>query len=150
MYEGNMEVVNRINKSNPVSVFEFGCGTGKNLHNIDAAQKVGVDLSRVAIDDGLKTYPDLVLRWSDESILPSFRNNHYDVSFTISVLDHIEHPGWIIDQLKRISQKVYLFESNDTWHEFCYPHDYDGFTATGYEWDSPLIEAKYKLYEWVE
>lgn len=150
IYSLNKHIINLINQEMPKSVFEFGCGTGKNLSLIQAGERVGVDLSSNAIMDGWRKYKDISLTISDEGILKSFKDNQFDISFTISVLDHIPSPEaeGIVSELKRISSKVYIVESNDVWHSFCFPHDYEdmGLTKLDYSWISPKTGGEYNIW----
>jgi len=149
IYDGNKKIVEKVSGCKPLNVFEFGCGTGKNLNLVKAVNRWGIDLSKVAVEDGLKTYDGLDLWVGDESMLYFLREKIFDVSFTVSVLDHIPEIFEIVEQLKRISIKVFILESTDRWHLHCYPHDYGslGFKETGYTWKSPSVNALYRMYE---
>lgn len=149
IYECNKRIIGLINGMNPYSVLEYGCGTGKNLNLIRAERRVGIDLSRPAIVDGIKSYEGIDFIYSDEAILSSFRNKQFDVSFTVSVLDHIEDIDFILEQLKVVSGVIYALESKDKWQEYCYAHDYldMGFKDMNYGWKSPATGADYRLYE---
>jgi len=133
-------------------VLEFGCGTGKNLNIVVADYRCGVDISAVALEDGRRYYEGIHYVLGSEEYLGMLADSDFDVSFTLSVLNHIEVVGGIVEQLKRVSGRVYLMESQDKWHEFCWVHDYIGmgFVETGYEWRSPMSGALYKLYSWGE
>lgn len=150
IYEGNKKIIGIINNTNPKTVFEFGCGTGKNLNMVNAEYRCGVDLSKPAIDEGFRFYPGIHLILEDERILPMLGDKFFDVSFTVSVLDHIVSPTCeqIVEQLKRISKKVFVVESNDYWQPLCFSHGYEsmGFKITDYEWASPVTKAVYKMY----
>ncbi len=150
IYQGNKEVIKVINREKPRTVFEFGCGTGKNLNIVTAEYRCGIDISVPAIEEGKKFYPGIHLILEDETFLPTIRDKYFDVAFTVSVLDHILSPvcEQIVSELKRISKKLYVVESNDLWQPLCFPHDYQkmGFTKLDYEWISPSTKAKYFMY----
>jgi len=150
IYQGNKEVIKVINRQKPKRVFEFGCGTGKNLNIVTADYRCGIDLSVPAIEEGKKFYPDIHLILEDETFLPTIRDNYFDVAFTVSVLDHILSPtaDIIVEELKRISENVYVVESNDLWQPLCFPHDYEsmGFRKLDYTWTSPTTKAVYNMY----
>ncbi len=151
IYEGNKEVIKRINRLKPAKVFEFGCGTGKNLNIVNAEYRMGIDLSIPAISEGKKFYPDIHLLLEDEKFLPIIGDKFFDISFTVSVFDHISSPHYeiIVEELKRISKNVFVVESNDIWQPLCFPHDYNaiGFKTLDYEWVSPATKAVYKMYK---
>jgi len=150
IYQGNKEVIKIINREKPRNVFEFGCGTGKNLNIVEAEYRCGIDISIPAIQEGKKFYPGIHLILEDETFLPAIGDKFFDVSFTVSVLDHILSPVCenIVQQLKRISRKVYVVESNDIWQSLCFPHSYEsmGFEKLEYEWVSPNTKAVYNMY----
>lgn len=150
IYQGNKDVIKIINRQKPKKVFEFGCGTGKNLNIVSADYRFGIDISVPAINEGKKFYPDIKLLLADETLLPKINDDFFDVSFTVSVLDHINSPTCeiIIEQLKRLSKKVYLVESNDKWQPLCFAHDYEsmGFEKLDYTWISPSTKAVYNMF----
>lgn len=100
----------RVLKHDPSSVLEFGCNAGRNLLTIrEAAPDVrlaGVDINeeavRVAAEEGLDA------RVGDEYALAEFATSSVDVSFTISVLDHLPEPALALQELVRISRKAVL------------------------------------------
>ncbi|AIF82789.1 Methyltransferase domain [Candidatus Nitrososphaera evergladensis SR1] len=148
VYPLNHELVNTIMSFEPSSVFEFGCGVGKNLVLLrDKGVKsiFGIDISEAAIKKA-KEKGINALR-ADERHLSKVQP--CDVAFTCSVLDHVENIDKIMEQLKRIAQKaVVLMETNDTPAKFYYPHDYEsyGFVKTGYAYQSRLPEGDGALY----
>tara|TARA_Y100001933_G_C18604459_1_gene399433 strand:+ start:137 stop:571 length:435 start_codon:yes stop_codon:yes gene_type:complete len=75
----------------PKSIFEFGCNTGKNL--IAARNKIGLTCSYLGIDINeasinASKMADLNAAVGDENTLSLFPQNHFDICFTVSVLDH--------------------------------------------------------------
>ena len=135
IYEGNKKLIKEINSSNPKSVLEFGCGTGKNLNLIEAEHRFGLDISEPAILDGRKHYVGFEMAIGDEDIL---LDAPYDVSFTVSVLNHIPKIDKIVDKLLSISDKVFCLESQEMWHKYCYIHDYSKWFKSGWHWQSPF------------
>ena len=143
-----------ITKFHPRSVFEFGCGQGKNLAllleefgNLIVTDKaVGIDVSEYAIKKGRQSHPSLNsdsnhrISVGDEDTLVYMKSKSFDVSFTCSVLDHIEKEetiAEIINHLKRISkQGVILYETvvDNKQDIYYYPHDYDSY---GFKRDPP-------------
>jgi hypothetical protein len=76
---------------------------------------------------------------------------NFDVVFTVSVLDHIEDVGGVINEFKRIANKsIYLAETNDVPGQYYYPHDYEsyGFKKLDFGWKSEADGAVYNIYKW--
>lgn len=94
----------------PQNVFEFGCNAGKNLHAIrnidDTVFLSGTDINRAAIEHGRQE--GLRLSSGDENLLSVIPTRAFDVSFTVSVLDHIATPGPVLQELARISSKAVI------------------------------------------
>jgi ubiquinone/menaquinone biosynthesis C-methylase UbiE len=147
-------MINIVNALKPFSVLDFGCGTGKVLNMINAEWRVGIDLSKPAIKEGIRIYEDIEFFLGDESLLRKFGENCFDISYTISVLNHLPLPECqqIVKELKRISKRIYAIESLDIWSKMCFPHDYQAmdFIGCDYKWKSPATKALYKLYEWAK
>lgn len=138
-----------IHKENPVHAFEFGCGTGKHLRRLRNKEiaTFGLDIS---ILNCLKAQMDMDgIVYGDETYLRHLVN--FDVVFTVSVLDHIEEIGGIVQELKRIANKaVFLAETIDPIGEFYFTHDYSryGFEILPYGWVSDGDGATYHIYKW--
>lgn len=167
----NRDLVNEILKYKPTSVFEFGCGQGKNLElllhmrpkTLKEYNVAGIDVSRIAINEGgKKGNRRRYIMWGDENTLAEVDTDVCDVSFTCSVLDHIEHEetvAAIIANLKRMSRKaVILFETQrHTPETFYYRHPYEGenygFTKLkGYQYLSSESDggdgSLYEMFVW--
>lgn len=105
----------------PLSVFEFGAGTGKNLKHLRGADSDlivrGVDLNAAAIakSEGLVKMGTEDDEWGDA-----------DVAFTCSVLDHIPEPEAAITRLQRTAPVVLIAEAirAPTGHFEWYVHPY--------------------------
>ena len=145
------ELLLLIKQDRPESVLEFGCGTAKHLKALPNVKfKLGIDVSLNNLIHGHVRNDQNYLVLGDEDILP--RLQLFDTVFTCSVLDHIEHVGSIIVEMKRIAQKsIYLCETNDTPGELYYPHNYEeyGFEKTGFSWKSENGDgATYHIWKW--
>lgn len=116
----------------PKSVFEFGCGTGKNLKLLKTRDPFlnveGIDVSWRNIDYAHRQNNVNFCRLGDEESLKHIESKSIDVIFTCSVLDHIEDINNILEEFGRIAKKaIVLFETNDKskrYPDFYYPHDY--------------------------
>ena len=131
----NKRVVKEIIKFEPKSVFEFGCNNGKNLTLLPkSVTHLGIDINKAVIHKYRKT--GLNLLCGDESLLTNMGDNSYDVTFTCSVLNHIEKIDDIVKELKRIAKKgLVCVECNHEKHWRWFRHNYEklGFTDAGTE-----------------
>jgi SAM-dependent methyltransferase len=78
----------------PLSVLEFGCGSGRNLavlRDLTPARLVGLDLNPTAIAWGRDNF-GLDLQVGDETWLPAQGAGAFDIVYTVSVIDHIPQP----------------------------------------------------------
>ncbi|RVT87304.1 methyltransferase domain-containing protein [Rhodobacteraceae bacterium CCMM004] len=94
----------------PDSVFEFGCCAGKNLKYLRSilpdAELAGIDINMGAILYARETGVDAVL--GDDRVLGLIGDDRFNVSFTISVLDHLPYPVDALKHLVRISRKAVI------------------------------------------
>lgn len=151
----NHELINLICEQNPISVFEFGMGTGKNL---DYMNRVGICTAGldISFNNVMKSWGKFELPFimkGDETNLRHLCN--FDVVFTCSVLDHILNIDEIIQELKRIANKtIFLAETQYQDHDNHYfSHYYErfGFIDTGFNWLSEKPEGDgnvYKIWKW--
>lgn len=98
----------------PDSVLEFGCNAGRNLDQIRRrlpnARLTGVDINPDAVKLARDLF-ELQVITGDETWLCQQKDDAFDVSFTISVIDHIPFPEPILRQLLRVTRcYLVLFE----------------------------------------
>lgn len=98
----------------PASVFEFGCNRGRNLVEINKlnadVRLAGVDVNPDAVAWGREQH-GLDLHVGDESFLGAMEDQAFDVTFTLSVLDHLPDPRPVLRELIRVARKgVILLE----------------------------------------
>lgn len=137
----------------PFSIFDFGCGVGKNLnylrkHSQHPLTICGIDMSFVNIIHARAKNEIDMLVLGDEYHLCRFSN--FDIVTTTSVLCHIEDITDIVKEFKRIAQnKIIICETTDIKGEFYYAHDYAsfGFEFVGLQMVSGN-DALYKIYVW--
>jgi SAM-dependent methyltransferase len=143
----NFKLEELIRAENPNSVFEFGCGTGKNLRLLDPQiVTCGMDVSPQNIIASHYRNQRTFAIIGDEYNLGHLAN--FDVAFTCSVLDHIEDIDRIIFELKRIAPIVFLAETNDETGEYYFPHDYESYgfkKIHDFEW---IGQDKSRYYIW--
>ncbi len=95
------------------TIFEFGCGSGRNLaklkellsNNLDV---YGIDINQELIRVGRKKY-NLLIKEGDETSLKRIKDSSFDLVFTVSVLGHIPDIKEIIKNLARITNRYCLF-----------------------------------------
>lgn len=129
----NKYLIQKILSYDPVSVFEFGCGTGKILERLKLQKhdiaRIGIDISKNNIEIAKKRGRGKFVIYGDETDLEKFVD--WTVAYTCSVLDHIpdkKQLRFIINHLKRIAKKaVVICETNDVPGKFYFPHNYEEF-----------------------
>lgn len=146
------DIADRVLSYRPKRVLEFGCNAGRNLQAIDeragSVELVGLDINEDAVAHGVELF-GLDLRVADESGLEVFENNSFDVSFTISVLDHLPHPQVALTELIRVSRLAVILLEPELGVEGRvvanrHPEEEEATPATpySYSWDyEPMIRA---------
>jgi SAM-dependent methyltransferase len=104
-----------------VKILEIGCNVGRNLNFLFSAgykKLAGIEISREAIDLMKKTYPEMaksikIYNSPVEDIIKNFKDNDFDLIFTMATLEHI-HPDseFIFPEIVRITKK-YLITIED-------------------------------------
>lgn len=159
----NHDLVREILKLKPKSVFEFGCGQGKNLELLKEMNPLlevnGCDISRIAVEQAIRRGRAEFVFEGDEEDLSAFVGKFTDVAFTCSVLDHVPEDKkieQIVEDLKRISKKgVILYETlRDDAPVYYYPHDYEamGFVRNppDYSYFSDADGSTYYMWKWIK
>jgi SAM-dependent methyltransferase len=148
-------IARRVIKFRPRTVFEFGCNAGKNIRaitEIDSGVFVaGIDVNRDAIEFGRAN--GLRLQTGDEHALKIIPDRSFDVTFTVSVIDHIANPEPVIAELARISRKVLLLlepwlgAEGKVVRNLSSKGEMIDTTPFSYSWDYPRI-VRSTLPEW--
>lgn len=91
---------------NAESVLDIGCGDGSKLARLGGrkTQRVGVEVSRTAINLGKKTYKNIKFVHVSGSILP-FTKESFDVVASFFVLEHTSGPDQLLDECLRVVRK---------------------------------------------
>lgn len=120
----------------PSSILELGCNAGRNLDLIrrllPRARLVGMDLNRKAIEVGRRRF-GLDLRVADETSLASFPDSSFEVTFTVSVLDHIAKPQQTVADLVGVTQRFIII------YEIC--HDKTGKIEAMLDADGKVVDG---------
>ncbi|WP_163583359.1 class I SAM-dependent methyltransferase [Gracilibacillus saliphilus] len=125
-------------------VLEIGCNVGRNLHHLyqnDYKELTGIEISQEAVEQLHKVYPELaentdIIHAPVEAVLKHMEKDHYDLVFTMAVLEHI-HPDseWIFNHIARITKSYLLTleaETDEHWRIF--PRNYrDIFEGLGFK-----------------
>lgn len=87
------------------SVLDIGCHSGtftkKILNKIGSNKIYGIDISHSAINLAKKRIPDGHFEVVNAEKLP-FINNFFDAIFCLEVLEHVDHPEKVIEEIKRV------------------------------------------------
>lgn len=150
IYPLSEKVLRLIRNENPAHVFEFGCGTGKNLRALGGKINLaGLDISIMNVITANTKHEIPFIMYGNEDHLRHLQD--FDCVFTVSVLDHIEKIGSIIKEFKRIANKaVFLAETQDVIDEYYFNHDYEkyGFEKLDFKWVSEGDGATYHIWKW--
>ncbi len=128
-----VEIIKRYAETN-AKILEVGCGVGRNLNYLFLAgfkELSGIEISENAVQLLKQSYPEMavhikIYNMPVEEVIRHFKDDEFDVVFTMAVLEHI-HPDseWIFPEIARIT-KDYLITIEDerslSWRHFprCY------------------------------
>ncbi|WP_430788238.1 class I SAM-dependent methyltransferase [Virgibacillus flavescens] len=116
------------------NILEIGCNVGRNLNYLyenNFKQLTGIEISEQAIVELNKTYPLLkdnitIIHSSIENTIKKLPSKHFDLVFTMAVLEHI-HPDseWIFEEMTRITGSyLIIVESEKFEHWRLFPRNY--------------------------
>jgi ubiquinone/menaquinone biosynthesis C-methylase UbiE len=111
------------------SVLEAGCGTGIRIGRLAALEgiheAVGVDLGKPGLSYGKNNFPNVNFIEANLYKLP-FQDNHFDLVYSIDVVEHLDTPKLAIKELHRVCKPdgfVFIQTPNypikrvyDLWH----------------------------------
>lgn len=126
-HEHRWELARHILTYEPSSVFEFGCGSGRNLAVLREVggrciELRGADGNKVSAYSGQEWHEDkgITIEYSDEEWLTEAvrQSVQFDVVFTVSVLDHIPDPQWrsVYDDMVRVARKAVVLLEPVLWN----------------------------------
>jgi SAM-dependent methyltransferase len=94
-------------------VLEIGCSSGRVLSQVRAAERVGVDYDKAAIERGRLEHPDLTLVHADaRDFLKSA--DRFDVAILSHVLEHLDEPEALLSALD--SDRIYIEVPDFEWN----------------------------------
>lgn len=92
----------------PRRILDIGCASGWFLSRLASkypqAECYGIDMYGAAIKYGQKKYPKLKLKTSDAHKIP-YKDNMFDLIVCTEVLEHVEDPKKVLDEMKRLLTK---------------------------------------------
>jgi len=149
------EVINRVGYPN--TILELGCGNGGNLGKFSKVKiRIGIDPDEKNIENARYRDIDCSFILGDHTFLTHFDDNEFYLSFTFSVLDHMEDFRPALKEMMRISKNVILFEptisgedrlalpEETRWWKITWYHDYERWLKLG---DFKYTIEKYPLYD---
>jgi len=145
-------MADRVTAFKPRSVFEFGCNSGKNMNGINSIDESifvsGIDINRKAVEYGRNLGRRVA--FGDERNLSVFPDRCFDVSFTVSVIDHLSFPEAAFNDLLRISHKAVLLLEPWLGHEGRVTRNIDirtkemiDTTPYSYSWDYERLHREF-------
>lgn len=149
--ELDTELIHQVLAFEPESVFEMGCGSGKNLKLLKSfdlnIETFGLDISIINVIQAHLNGVDAVIR-GDERHIPLRK---FDVVFSCSVLDHIPEIENIIGHFQEIATKAIILAETNSINDpekFYYAHDYEsyGFEKLDYEYLSDNDGCVYEIF----
>lgn len=128
-----VDLVKNYNNTN-ANILEVGCNVGRNLNflyksgfsNLEA-----IEISEQAVQLLRKTFPKMaqqvtIYNVPAEDIIKQLKSSHYDVVFTMAVLEHVHsHSEWIFAEMVRITKHFLITiedEKGISWRHF--PRNY--------------------------
>ncbi len=89
-------------------ILDVGCNSGtftKQIYNVFPESKIyGIDISRKAISYAKRKYKKINFSVARAEKLP-FRNNSFDLVTCFEVLEHVDEPAKIINEISRVLRK---------------------------------------------
>jgi len=124
----------------PGTILELGCGNGGNLGKFYKSRvRVGIDPEKNNIERAELRHNGVKYILGDHTKLWDYEVNEFDVSFTFSVLDHIENFIVALPKMIEISKNVILVEplikgverqarkGETRWWDITWYHDYEKY-----------------------
>ncbi|MEJ5352462.1 MAG: class I SAM-dependent methyltransferase [Melioribacteraceae bacterium] len=129
-----LDIFNKYFVNKNINILELGCNVGRNLnalYNQGYNMLTGIEINSNAIEIMKKHYYEcyknsIIINEPIENYIKNFKNNEFDVVFTMAVLEHIhKRSEWIFDEIMRITKYIITIEDEKSlsWKHF--PRRYD-------------------------
>ncbi|MAG69307.1 MAG: SAM-dependent methyltransferase [Acidobacteria bacterium] len=107
-----IKLSNLIGSTEAINILDLGCGEGfviKYLRDINSNLKFeGVDINVAAVDLAKKMNPGVNFQRNDINEV-QYNVNSFDLVMLIEVLEHLEDPGVVLNEIKKFSNKYFVF-----------------------------------------
>ncbi len=89
-------------------ILDLGCGFGEFAGIVMGHVEVGIDIDKRDLNQAVKRGTYLHVQWADATDLP-FRSNAFSTVVSVSVLEHIDRAGQVIQEVSRVLKHGGLF-----------------------------------------
>lgn len=137
-------------------IVELGCGLSPMLAYAAHFNKAyGVDYSQKTIEQAQRLYPEIEYICSDVTDTP-FPDEHFDAVIAGEVIEHLEHPNRLLNEMERICKKGGKIILSTPHLEFIDPEhlwefEVSDFTNWGFETEivaSQRFNGRIYLFAW--
>lgn len=90
-------------------VLEIGCGTGELLSSVNPKEGYGIDISKKMIKIAKRKYGDKKNLYFSTSDITTFKRISPDYIFMSDVIEHLEDPQEVFNQINRVMSKQARF-----------------------------------------
>lgn len=137
------------------NIFEYGCSSGMNLDYLKSKgfdNVHGVDISKVAIDEGKKRFNNIDISVSDYTTDMDLEPEVYDIVFSRAVLQHVNQDDIkiVLGQLRKILKKgklLILSECDQPTWQFNRIHGHRVYHTYNHDWSSLLKEFNFEILD---
>jgi len=102
------KINNLITEINPKTLLDIGCGEGivisKLLNQHKKLKITGIDLNKKTVQQAKNKNPNAKFQTMDATKL-KLKNNSFDLTLNLEILEHLDNPGKAIKEAKRVSKK---------------------------------------------
>jgi 2-polyprenyl-3-methyl-5-hydroxy-6-metoxy-1,4-benzoquinol methylase len=122
-----------------IKILELGSNVGRNLNYLykkGYKNLLGIEINKNAIEIMTKEYPELsknvgIVNNPIEEVIGQFDDKHFDLIFSMAVLEHIHHDSeWIFGEMIRISKNMLIIENETTISDRHFPRNYEKIFGT--------------------
>ncbi|MDO8264964.1 MAG: methyltransferase domain-containing protein [Candidatus Parcubacteria bacterium] len=102
------QIVNLIQTQEGDRIIELGCGAGHILEKIPWGNLTGVDISETLLkkaEKRLQKRNAVLIKGNIEDLPQAVKNKKFDKIICSEVLEHVQNPGKVIDEILKIAHK---------------------------------------------